>query len=173
MTTPQTSLPPVQTSPSEPFLAQVQRLEEKLRRAQDGTDHDEQISAASEAADVRSVLQRTLIQKSEGLSRENEDLSQRVATLDRSLRASEALRKREAAQREDEASQLKLQLDSERRERRRMAEDGEAPATVETGLVAVGPPDSNLAGGSGGSMRSREWRLRACLLYTSPSPRDS
>ena len=100
---------------------------------------------------MRTVLQRSLLQKSEGLTRENEGLSHKVTHLNQSLRASEALRKNEASQRAQELREVRIQLDSER-QRRRTSEGEEAP-----------PEDGGSMIGSAGGVRSREWRLRADL----------
>ena len=161
MSTPFSAAMAAAASPSEPFLQQIQRLEEKLRRAQEAAPFTGAVAATPQSAeaatlahtaasaveDVQQILQSSLAQRSEGLSRANEGLSQRVAHLDRSLRQSEALRKRESAQRSDELQEVKMQLSSELRTRR---SDDEAS------------PDVG-GGGSPGTKSSREWRLRADL----------
>ena len=143
-------------SPGETFLMQIQRLEEKLRRAQDGgplPDAGVTLDTAEEASNMRREVQRSIIAKSQTVARENDELSKRVAHLDRSLRASEAARKHESRFSAHELHGMRQQLDSERVERQEWQprrSEVEEEGGAETG-------------GSSSSLRTREWRLRAEL----------
>lgn len=139
-------------APGSPFLSQIQRLEEKLRAAQQVTsvsfldDEEDMVAAAAEqatgsggspsrqqqateaaiaeAAKLRQHMQHGIIARAEAQARENEGLASKVHGLDLSLRESEAMRKREGAQRElDMAEMAEMQkqhareLELERRRR--------------------------------------------------------
>ena len=156
-------------TPSSPFMAQIQRLEEKLKFAQDtcggaacgagGADTAEQqrasfgsasglnpsagaiaAEAIEEAADMRMRMAKQLINRSEHQQRENEGLSARVSQLDQSLRASEASRKLDAVRNAEELYSVRNALENERRR-------------------SASP---NREGAVAGSF-TREWQLRAEL----------
>ena len=85
-----------------------------------GASHTDEVAqqAIEEASRVRSQIQHELIDHVSAQSRENDGLAERVATLDASLRASEAAREFEASSRASEVAQMREQLEDERRRSR-------------------------------------------------------
>ena len=168
---------------SSPFLSQIQRLEAKLRAAQQEAAAlpPEAASASSEtvtpktgpgavrttaiaeeaieeAARLRQQMQRDLVARAEMQARENAGLVRKVDGLDSSLRASEAARKREIAMFSGEMSEMRGQLDQAAR--RSVAEV--TPLILHhrssvPGSPTRGPPPAEAR------LADQQWKLRAEL----------